>query len=76
MRIDQLQQVLGKARKPGLDLELDPGGEEGEALQEPFHIGVGALQVPQRQAAGDLRELLGELPPHLPHEGQLLLIMV
>ena len=68
MRIDVLEQVLGEARELRVDLELDPRRQESEPLQQPLHVGIGALEAVEAEAAGDLGELLRELGAHLAQE--------
>jgi hypothetical protein len=75
VRIDHLQQVLGKGRELRVDLELYPSGEEGEALQEALDVGVGTLEALQSEASGDLGELAGELPTHLADKAQLAVVV-
>ena len=64
VRVDNLQQVLGEVRVAGIDFELHAGGEQPEAFQQAFDIGVCTVKAIQPQAAGYLGELTGELAAH------------
>jgi hypothetical protein len=66
MRVHTVQQMLGEGRKLGINLELNAGRQEGEALQQSLNIWIGAFESIQSQTPRDLGKLLGELPPHLP----------
>ena len=57
--------MLGEGRELRVKLELDPGREEREAFQKPFHVRVGALEGIQTQPPGDLGILGGKLAGHV-----------
>jgi len=59
-----------------VDVVLNPPGEKGEGLNQPFHMGVGALLLPQLQARRDLRITVGKGRSRLSQIGQLLGIVV
>ena len=75
VRIDALEEMLGEARKLGVELEAHPGGEEAEPFQEPLDVRIGHLGRVERQARGDLGERGGELRSHLPHVRELLAVV-
>ena len=76
VRIDHLQQRLREGRELRLHLELDAGGQEREAFQQPLDIRVGDLGVGEVEPAGDLRELVRELRAHVAHEGEFVLVVL
>ena len=55
VRIDGLEQSLSEAGKLGIQLEMDPRGEERKALEQTFDVGIGTdflgVQV-ERKASG------------------------
>ncbi len=55
-------------------LQLHARGEEGEALQQPLHVGVLHLEPAETEPGRDLGELGGELGAHVAHEAQLALV--
>src|SRR5262249_52017611 len=72
-----LQEVLRKGGKLRVDLELDAGGEEGEALEQALDIRIGAFGYAfEREAPSDLGKLLGELGRALPHVQQLVVVVL
>jgi hypothetical protein len=75
VRVDDLEQPFGEARKFGVQLELHPGGQEREAFQQAFDIGVADLDAIHAQAGRDLRELLRELGTHLTQVLQFLVVV-
>ena len=74
--IDHLQQRLREGRKLRLQLELDARGEQREALEQPFDIGIGDIEASQIQTRGNLRELAREFPAGLAHKRQLGFVVV
>ena len=49
--------------------------QKSETLQQALHVRVGALQAFHAESAGNLREMPGELAPHLLDEGQFPVVM-
>ena len=74
MRKYPLQQMLGKAWKLGIDLELGTRREEREALQQALHVGIGALEALEPEPVGDLGILLGEFRTHGAEELELAVV--
>src|SRR3546814_4460009 len=74
MRVHHLQQMPREDREFGIELQLHARREEGEALQEPLHIGVGAVECVEAQPGGDLRIFAGELAAHLADVRQFLIV--
>ena len=65
MRIEHLQQALRQLREIVVELAVDAGGDEGEALQQPLDVRIVGGFAGQAQPAGDLRMLLGEFAGQL-----------
>nr|WP_236919034.1 hypothetical protein [Ereboglobus luteus] len=64
VRVDCFEERLGEAGELGVELEVDAGGEVGEAFKEAFDVGVGAgvgAGGVEREASGDLGKLLRKL---------------
>jgi hypothetical protein len=66
MRVHQLREVLGEARKFIVDFQLHARREETEPFEQTFHVGIRAFEAFQSEPPGDLRKLAGELATHLP----------
>ena len=75
LRVDDLQQPLREARELGVELQLDAAGQEREAFEQAFDVGVGDLQALDAQPGSDLRELLRELGAHLAQMAQFLVVV-
>ena len=79
LRVNRLQERLGKAGKLGIKFDLHPGGKKREPLEETLHEWIGAdlfgLAI-QGQASGNFRKLLRELGRRLPQMRKLDVVMV
>ena len=79
LRVDRLQQRLGKPRKFCIQFDLHPGGKKGEPFEKALHERIGAdlfgLAI-QRQSPGNFRKLLRELGRRLPKMRELDVVMV
>ena len=73
--VDHLQQVVGEALVLGVELQVHARGEEREAVEQPFDVGVGAAVGAQAEPVGDARVVRGELAGEIAHEAQLLLVV-
>ena len=60
MRVEDFQQALRQLREIVVELAVDAGGDEGEALQQPLDVRIVGGFAGKAQPAGDLRMLLGE----------------
>ena len=76
MRIDDLEQRLGEARKLGVELELHARRQKPDAFEQPLDVGIGDLQPVHAEPGGDLRKLLGELGAHLAQMLQLEVVVL
>src|SRR5690606_234651 len=65
VRIQHREQALGEARELAVDLELHACGQEREALEEPLHVRIRALEPIEPEPARDLRILARELAAEL-----------
>src|SRR5438105_1792813 len=74
MRVNRFEQRLRKTRELGIELEMNPCGQPGEAFEQTFDVGVRAslfrLTV-KGQTPGDFRILAGELAAHFSQVSQL-----
>src|SRR5262249_55095849 len=70
-------QGVGQFRELVVDLQVDAGGEQGERLQQPLDVRVGAAAVAlQPEPAGLPRVLLGELRSQLADEPQFPVVVL
>ena len=76
MRVEHAQQGGRQLGELVVDLVLDPTGQEGERLDQPLDVRIGAAVGLQQQPAGGGRILLGELLGELADERQLALVIV
>jgi hypothetical protein len=79
MRINGLEESLGKAGELGIELEMNAGGEPGEAFEQAFDIGVGtdfAGIAVETEAAGDGGIFFGKLSRHLAEVAELGVIKI
>ena len=67
MRIDGFEQGLREARKFGVELEVNAGGEPGEAFEQTFDVGIGTnlfgIAV-EGETAGNLGVLASKFARH------------
>ena len=79
LRVNRLQERLGKAGKLGIKFDLHPGGKKREPLEETLHEWIGAdlfaLAI-QGEASGNFRKLLCELGRRLPQMRKLDVVTV
>ena len=79
LRVNRLQERLGKAGKLGIKFDLHPGGKKRESLEETLHEWIGAdlfgLAI-QGQASSNFRKLLCELGRRLPQMRKLDVVTV
>src|SRR5215216_2493507 len=75
MRREDRHQPLGETRVFSVDFELHASGQEGEAFEQALHVGVGALELVEPQAPGDLGKVLGELASQLAQVRQLAVVV-
>ncbi|MNG14957.1 hypothetical protein D3C84_987510 [compost metagenome] len=59
---------MGQFRQVVVDLQAQPGGEEGKPLQQPLHVRVAGLVAEKLR---QLRVVLGELATELTQVAQL-----
>jgi hypothetical protein len=71
VRVDDVEQRLGKAREFGVELELDARRQKRNPFDQPLDVGVGDLEAVHAETRRDLRTLLGELGAHLTQVLQL-----
>ena len=75
MRIDNAEQALRNLGELIVDLQVNPGSEEGKTLEQPLDVRVVAAVGLQLQTCGDFGMLLGKLRSHLPQEAQFALVV-
>src|ERR1041384_8270612 len=74
MRIDGFQQRLSESREFGVELEMNPGRQPRETLEQPLDVGVGTdfLRVTiQCKTTSNLRVLAREFTRHVAQMAQL-----
>ena len=73
--IKNAEQRVGQFGKLIVDLVMHASGEQGERLDQPFHVRVGAAVGLQQQSAGGGRVLLGKLLGQLADEEQFAFVV-
>src|ERR1700722_17536259 len=79
MGINRLEERLGEAGKLRVELQMDAGGEPGEAFKEALDIGVGTdflAVLVEGKASGDFGKFTGELTGHFAQMAELIVVMV
>jgi len=74
--IEHVEHAAREAGALAVDLEPRAGGQEGDAVEQPFDIGVGAGDGVERQVARDGGMHVGEFGGELPDMRQLILVIL
>ena len=76
VRVERVEHRPREARAFGVDLEPGARGKEGDPLEQPLDIGVGAGHAVERQVPRHRRMHLGELARQRPDMRQLVLVVL
>ena len=76
VRTHQAEELLREAGKLPVELQVHPGREERETLEEPLDVGVGALERVEPEAPRDLGKVARELASELPQIAELAVVIL